>query len=387
MAAPATKPNMSEHLRVKCNEALKQERKTELQLAAAQTKVKKLRRRCKKLQETSDDDKTETADAFLAFAKNDCLEFCNQVHKTFPREIRDTIYSYITSFKDVSIDCDQHGNFEHLDYGYWAWGHDLGLDPAYGEVDHWWKPEYVGPAMVRELGENFYRTSSFAFQGDLAAVGPFRATDQWGFGFPPVEFVSKVDVSIHCDNYKFELVDRPNINVPGNHNAFQAPSEARKNKDVGPKDTQQHLLVKLESLFGFKHGTALTIRLSSCHGAKHTPLEQQEWMSHNVVPVILPVLQRLKDAGSRVCIVLTASRARSEATFTSEWGQTSLEGVTKEFWEYVDVEQKRITQTELDAEPFEDSDDGGVFGSNAADAWAMNAPDAWGGISWANAPS
>ncbi|KAI4654429.1 uncharacterized protein J4E78_007475 [Alternaria triticimaculans] len=377
---------MSEQLRVKCNEALKQERKTELQLAAAKTKVKKLRRRCKKLQETSDDDKTETADAFLAFAKNDCLEFCTQVHKTFPREIRDTIYGYITGFKDVSIECDEHGNLEHFDF-FLAWGQELCLDPAYDGADHWWKPEYVGPAMVRELGENFYRTSSFAFQGDLAAVGPFRATDVWDFGFSPVEFVSKVDVNIRCDDYKFELIDRPNINVRGNHNTLQASSKVRKNKNVGTKNTQKHLLVKLESLFGFKHGTALTIRLSSRQGTKHTPLEQQEWMSHNVVPVILPVLQRLKDAGSRVRIVLTASRARSHATFTSEWGQTSLESITKDFWGYVDVEQKRITQTELDAEPFEDSDDGGVFESNAADAWAMNAPDAWGGISWANAPS
>ena len=174
---------------------------------------------------------------------------------------------------------------------------------------------------------------AFAFQGDLAAVGPFRATDLWDFGFSPVEFVSKVDVSILCGDYKFELVDRPNTKVPGNHHTFQASPKVLKEKNVGTKNTQKHLLVKLESLFGFKHGTALTIRFSSRHGAKHTPLEQQEWMSHNVVPVILPVLQRLKDAGSRVRIVLTASRARSEATFTSEWGQTSLEHITKEFWE------------------------------------------------------
>jgi len=313
--------------------ALKQERKTELQLAAAKIKVKKLRRRCKKLQETSDDDKTETADAFLAFAKNDCLEFCTQVHKTFPREIRDTIYSYITGFKDISINCDEDGNLEHTDYDFSPWGLELCLDPAYDGADHWWKPEHVGPAMVRELGENFYRTSCFAFQGNLAAFGPFRATDLWGFGFLPVEFVSKVDVSIFCDNYKFELIDRPNIKVPGNHHTFQSSSKVRENNNVGTKNTQKHLLVKLESLFGFKHGTALTIRLSSRRGAKHTPLEQQEWMSHNVVPVILPILQRLKDAGCRVRILLKASQAGSRAIFTTEWGQTSLEHITREFWE------------------------------------------------------
>ncbi|KAI4638753.1 hypothetical protein J4E93_009781 [Alternaria ventricosa] len=359
---------MSEHLRVKCNEALKQERKTELQLAAAQTKVKKLRRRCKKLQETSDGDKTETADAFLAFAKNDCLEFCNQVHKTFPREIRDTIYSYITGFEDINIDCDKHGNLEYTGYGYPAWGQELCHDPAYDGTDHWWKPEYVGAAMVCELGESFYRSSCFVFQGDLAALGPFRATDQWNLGFSPVDFVSKVEVKINCQDYKFKITDRrtpTDLSIEPHHSQSSARMLNKKNMRIN--SPLEKLLVKLESLFGFRAGTKIAIELLSHHPGKFTALEQQEWMSHNVVPVILPVLTRLKATGCRVRILLSVDSRWPSTTFASAWDQICFEAITKEFWEHVGVEQKRITQAELDAEPLDDSDDGTV----PAGAWSV----------------
>jgi hypothetical protein len=315
--------------------ALKEERKTELRLEAAHNNVKKLRRHCKTLKETSATDKTGTADAFLAFAKNDCLELCTRVYKVFPREIRDKIYSYITGHEEVNISC-RAGNWGYLTPVKYRIGElDVFFSPSESTTDHWWKPEHVGAEMVREIGENFYRSSCFVFHDNLAAVGPFRATDPWDRGFLPVDFVSKVEVSVDCNEFRFEHVDRAGLNTTPNHPSSQASYNTKERRDTSLNHTQDYLLVQLESLFGFKHGTALTIRISSHDREKRTVLEEQEWMSHNVVPVILPILQRLKEAGCRVRLLLSVDTLWGVQTFTSKWNEVCLEAITKDFWEVI----------------------------------------------------
>jgi ribosomal protein S17E len=80
---------------------MREERKTKLQLDDPQNKTTKLRRRREALRKKSAANKVENDDDFLAFARNECLEFCTKVHKALPREIRNTIYGYITNCKDV----------------------------------------------------------------------------------------------------------------------------------------------------------------------------------------------------------------------------------------------------------------------------------------------
>jgi hypothetical protein len=315
--------------------ALKEERKTELRLEAAHNNVKKLRRHCKTLKETSATDKTATADAFLAFAQNECLELCTRVYKVFPREIRDTIYSYITGHEEVNVSCDADpwGDFTPVKYTIGQL--DVFSSLSARTTDHWWKPEHVGPETVREIGENFYRSSCFVFHNNLAAVGPFRATDIWGLGFLPVDFVSKVEVSVNCSEYKFELLDRAGINTTPNQPSSRASYKTKERRGKSIYHTQNYLLVQLESLFGFKHGTALTIRISSHDREERSTLEQQEWMSHHVVPVILPILQRLKEAGCRVRLLLSVDTVWGFQRFTSKWNEVCLEAITKDFWEVI----------------------------------------------------
>jgi hypothetical protein len=315
--------------------ALKEERKTELRLEAAHNNVKKLRRHCKTLKQTSATDKTGTADAFLAFAQNDCLELCTRVYKVFPREIRDTIYSYITGHEEVDISCHADRWASLTPVKYTIGKLDVFSSLSGPTTDHWWKPEHVGAEMVREIGENFYRSSCFVFHKNLADIGPFRATDTWGLGFLPVDFVSKVEVSVDCNEYRFELVDRADIITIPIRPSFQASSETKKRTGRSTNHTQNYLLVQLESLFGFKHGTALTIRISSHDREKRTVLEEQEWMSYNVVPVILPILRRLKEAGCRVRLLLSVDTAWFVQTFTSKWNEVCLEAITKDFWEVI----------------------------------------------------
>ena len=318
--------------------ALKEECKTELQLHAAHTRIKKLRRHCKVLDAKSATGATGTADAFLALARSDCLELCTNIYTTFPREVRDTIYGYITSCENVIIDCVCYGVICYSEHC----SKELCFDPSEDTTDHWWKPEHVGAAMVRELGENFYRSSCFVVQGDIAALGPFRATDQWNLGFPPVDFVSKIEVKINCQDYKFKLVDRTHIDPAADQHLSRKKARMLNEKNMRINATQKSLLVNLESLFGFRAGTKITIKLVSEHPKKYSALEQQEWMSHNVVPVILPVLTRLKATGCRVRILLSVEICWRTGTFATTWDQTCLEAITKEFWEVCD---KKITRT------------------------------------------
>jgi hypothetical protein len=86
-------------------------------------------------------------------------------------------------------------------------------------------------------------------------------------------------------------------------------------------------------LFGFRPGTAITMSLVRIASKRTTLLEDQEWMTQNVVPFIFPVLQRLKDTHCRVRVLLNTGRRCDTAPFTSNWNPTSLETITADFWE------------------------------------------------------
>jgi hypothetical protein len=301
--------------------ALKEERKIKLILNTLQKNMKKLLRRYTTLDDKTGTDKIETADAFLAFAKNDCIEFCTKVYKAFPREIRDTIYGYVTGFEDVYITCHPkgkaHGRMKKVKHVSRLQESELCLGALQDEAEHWWKPEHVGADIVRETRENYYRSSCFLFEHDITDMGRFRVTDQFDFGFLPVEFVTKVQIVIECHDYKFELVDHEGTDNSAHGSPNRTSDWGMRSIFERSRHTQEHLLVELESLFGFRSGTAIDIKLSSGSGRKAIALEEQEWMSHNIVPVIFPVLQRLNDASCRVRILLSSQGRWGPTTFAS----------------------------------------------------------------------
>jgi hypothetical protein len=75
----------------------------QLQKEKLQLRIKKLRRHGKTLDEKSGIAHWNRINAFEAYAKNECREFCDKVHKTFPREIHDIIYGYVTDTKNVDV--------------------------------------------------------------------------------------------------------------------------------------------------------------------------------------------------------------------------------------------------------------------------------------------
>ncbi|KAI4916333.1 uncharacterized protein J4E92_009250 [Alternaria infectoria] len=346
MAPTTTTPSEIERLRAKCHEALKGASKTELKQKTLELQRQKLRDRDYLLREELCTDGFKAADALSAFAQADCLELCTKVQNAFPREIRDIIYSYITGDKDVSIAC----NVPWCHTCEWHSHSSRSLSccvPEYVKAAHWWKREYMGAQMVREIGENYYRSSHFVFEHIITNVVPFRSVDHLGLGFKPVDFISDVEVTINCRDYRFEPMDREGNSIPTDIHARPADSEASWGGEPF-REVPDRLLVELESLFGFRHGTAITINLSSKLCENATLLEQQAWMAYTVIPVIFPVLQRLKDAGCRVRILLSAKEEWSKRSFTSKWNPKSSEVISQAVQEYVKVEQDRLSQAELE---------------------------------------
>jgi hypothetical protein len=309
--------------------AIKEEHKIQLQLEALQLKLKKLRRHGKSLDTKADASRTATEDAMLAYAKNVCLEFCTKVHQTFPREVRDCIYGYITGCEDVMISelplpiSRKGSRVPYFDSSCETEfrNHCRNLDP-----DHWWLAEFTGAEMVRELGENYYRTTCFHFKNSLNVVSKFRVTDQWNLGFPPVSFVSNIEVAIKCNGHRFE----------GTADDDWAGSQGlRANAKV---------LLALESLFGFKTGTALTVNIYMSHHKELGEVEKLVSMDEDLVPLIFPTLQRLKETGLKVRLTIDTDRNSvwdperpwdpdHPWKFTSAWNPTSLEDVTERFFE------------------------------------------------------
>jgi hypothetical protein len=166
--------------------------------------------------------------------------------------------------------------------------------------------------MVREIGKNYYQTTHFRFEGNLNLLSKFRATDQWKLGFLPVSFVLCVEVSIQCKGDEFERIQEiEEIEEEAGHGweVPAVPSWADGGRSVISSVERttlfkSDLLMELETLFSFRAGTTITIRITLATYKKPKLFERLEFMCENVVPVIFPFLQRLRDTGLRVRFVL-----------------------------------------------------------------------------------
>lgn len=205
-------------------------------------------------------DAWETADALLAFAKHDCLELCNKVYKALPREVRDIIYGYIIGCGEVDICLGDHRARHKCGYRSSNSKTEHRLCSSKVDTDHWWKDDFVGAKMVREIGEHYYRESHFRFEVGFSELARFRAMDQFNLGFLPVHFVSKVEIVVDCRKYKFWPISPAKDDAFLDQHQKQLRSK-RKCCDWSGQKTQEDLFVELEYLFGFRPGTGITVRL------------------------------------------------------------------------------------------------------------------------------
>jgi len=145
--------------------ALKEEHGIQSQLDALQLKLKRLRHSGRKLDTELSKEHVKSDDAFKAYAKKTCLEFCAKARKTFPREVRDVIYTYVTGCKDVTISeppCYKGNVYQHCYFRSQSQYHLVGSDPD-NNLKHYWDAEFVSKDMVREMGEDYCRSVTFQF--------------------------------------------------------------------------------------------------------------------------------------------------------------------------------------------------------------------------------
>jgi hypothetical protein len=316
---------------------LREERKLQIQMEDLQLRIKKLRRYGKALDEKSRMANWDGITAFEAYAKNECREFCNKVHKTFPREIRDIIYGYVTDTNNVAVSepaSKSKKSSRPVTYFGSTSETQLRLCDYDEEADHWWDETFVGAEMVREIGENFYRTTCFQFEDKFDLIPKFRVTDQWNLGFIPAAFVSNVEVSINCDAHEFKKDDEDPWATAAHGWGWDTECNDRVPKAI-PRSS---ILVHLESLFGFRPGTNITIEITMDRYRGINSDERQEFMCENIVPFLFPTLLRLRDTGLRVrfktfVIMQCAWGDDILRVFTSAWNPASVDEFTKNFFE------------------------------------------------------
>lgn len=311
--------------------------KVELQIEALRIQTRQLRIHRKALNKISKVRKVELNDAFDAYAKRSCLELSKNIQKTFPREVRDIIYGYITGRELVKVSRSSKKtskNSPRLSFFSTTLKKNTNTRDSERCDDHWWNEDFVGTDMIRELVEHFYRSCCFLFGEDFGIIPCLRVVDQWGMGVLPVSFISNVEVTVKCSDYGFGL---------GVHEDSWGNGINEWDFKQDAKLTSTALLVHLESLFGFRPGTAITIKTISLYVENPSPLRRQEQMCNEVLKFIFPVFQRLKDMNCRVRAILDGGTdwLFPAAPFVSQWNPTSHEAVTEAFWKV------RVAQSQM----------------------------------------
>ncbi len=125
--------------------------------------------------------KEEHIKALQDVAKEECRSLCEAMYLQLPREIRDIIYCHLAADSTIYV------------------GPEYLLKTSEPCMDdrgaHYWNTAYVGEEIKRELVESWYRNTLFYFYdtpNNPTVVEGFLATDRWGYGINPRDFICRV---------------------------------------------------------------------------------------------------------------------------------------------------------------------------------------------------
>lgn len=109
-----------------------------------------------------------------------------------PREIRDTIYLYLSTRDGAVIEREHYRVTQDPLTNMYSY--DFERCKADRFPEHYWNKEYVSEPFFQELAENYYRTSTFLFTDDTEVMSRFLATDDLKLGIIPRDLVASVVV-------------------------------------------------------------------------------------------------------------------------------------------------------------------------------------------------
>ena len=108
--------------------------------------------------------------------------------------------------------------------------------------------------------------------------------DRGGLGIIPANYILNLSIFIQCEKYNFDGVMPPLDRFDKNY----------------PLKYCRALLADLEALFGFKSGTKIDLHIRVNRSLLRVIRKVPFWECDFVIPVILPTMQRLAAAGTKV---------------------------------------------------------------------------------------
>ena len=193
-----------------------------------------------------------------------------------PRELRDMVYHHLSP-KEVRIDSDYFRST--MDPITKCYSYDQARWKRVHFPQHFWSTDYVDPDFVRELIENYYRTSIFIFGDGQGLIGKFLNTDQLGLGFPPKELVSSIEVRLSA--------------ITHDRGSFRAYI-------FGVPKPPERLRAALEGLMELKTGSSVCVQFST----EAKDVEMRKELFVGALPVLFPKLQIAALKGYRMRFVL-----------------------------------------------------------------------------------
>jgi hypothetical protein len=244
------------------------------------------------------------------YAKVDCRQLCDAMYRTVPREIRDMIYGHIhpgfvvpvfahssKSWHDVSPAC----YFHHQSSPRCRRNRKLHAQ------NHLWQEDSMGKEVLSELLQHYYRSTRFKFGSAYELIPQFQYTNQWPLETVPADFVTNVNIIVACSGMG-------NHSVHGSLGQSSSPSEfiSWSSLDGGetshqcqclPTSLRVKVLSGLQTLFGFKPGTRISIEIHSDEIVGGPP-QELEFLRDSFIPIIFPTLQRLHQNGYVIEVLL-----------------------------------------------------------------------------------
>ncbi|KAF2870543.1 hypothetical protein BDV95DRAFT_63236 [Massariosphaeria phaeospora] len=227
-------------------------------------------------------------DRTTAHAKASCLVLCQQIRDHFPREIRDLIYEHLSTEDGIRVQ-----GF----YGSWRKEYPR-YDPPFSLVAmprrHFMDAAYVGPDLLKELVENWYRTSTFVISDPITSgILTLLCSDVWGLGLRPRDLLTRVVIQFSCCG------------------TYSRPDALLRNLGLLVKfGTRTHLAIRFPRIYVPRPWCCG--KYQKCGGGYAYHFGK-----------ILPVLRRLRDGGYKFCVSIQESH-----TLCSAYGS----GLSLEAW-------------------------------------------------------
>jgi hypothetical protein len=197
--------------------------------------------------------------------------------KKLPRELRDMVYRHLNKGTEKRIDGDYFKSTR--DPVTKCYSFSCARWKALHHPEHFRDSEYVSEDFLREISENYYRTSTFIFDDSKDVISKFLNTDEMGLGFAPKMFVSNIE--IHIKAYS---------NDRGSFQAYM----------YGLVKSPERLQASLDGIFQLRHRARICVNFLTESKSE----KERDELLLAAIPTLLSRLEMARSAGYKVQLIL-----------------------------------------------------------------------------------